>query len=128
MGITKHGKKDQVRGATSHQNQRDVTGGGDREPRCLGGQAKDEPLGVNHQDWVGQVSLESQFGDIGGILTQLIEEASDQLEECLQDIYDAKIRIERYELKAKKIEARLKILQDALNQWQVKVVETTVVE
>lgn len=128
MSVTEHGKKNQIWRAAGYQDQRDTSGRGDRQSGCLGNQAEDEPLGVNNQDWAGQISLESQFGNVGGILTQLIEEASDQLEECLQDVCDAKNRVERYELKAKKIETRLKILQDALNQWQVKVVETAVIE
>jgi hypothetical protein len=128
MGVTKYGKKDKVRGTTRYENQHDAPRRSNRESGCLGNQVEHEPLGVDNQDWIGQISLESQFGDIGGILTQLIEEASDQLEECVQDISDARSRVERYELKAKKIQARLKVLQDALKQWQVKVVETAVIE
>jgi len=128
MSVTKHGKKNQIRGAAGHESHHDVTRRGDRESGCLGCQAEDESLGVNNQNWVGQVSVESEPGDVGGILAQLIEEASDQLEECLQDIYDTRGRIERYELKAKKIEARLKILKDALKEWQAKVIETAIAE
>lgn len=106
----------------------DIAGDGNQQSGRLGEEAENEPLGANYPDWLRQDPHKPGSASVGGVLSQLIEEADDQLVEIEERIDKALIRVEKYREKIEKVKARRQQLLAVLEVWKAEATKESTIE
>jgi chromosome segregation ATPase len=112
--------EDQKRGTRRTEAECDSHPDGERnrQVRQLGRESANQPLGTDHPDRSGQAGNTSRLESLGGIYSQLLEEAEEQLAELEDRLEDTKAKAVKYEQRIERLQARRQQLLESLETWQ----------
>ncbi|KAM3114928.1 hypothetical protein [Phormidesmis sp. 146-33] len=93
---------------------------GERDSRTghLGGQSGSQSIGTDHPTGTRQNSGASRLESLGGIYSQLLEEAEEQLAELEDRLEETKTKTIRYEQKIEKVRSRRQQILESLESWR----------
>lgn len=111
------GKKIRARGAKTRCD-RDTDRKRDRRVGQLGEKFGDQSIGTGDSDRVRKIADSSRLESLGGIYSQLLEEAEEQLAELGERLEDAKTKVVKYEQRIERLQARRQQILDSLEAWR----------
>ena len=84
----------------------------------MGKESGNQSIGTDHPTRTGQNSGASRLESLGGIYSQLLEEAEEQLAELEDRLKETKAKTIRYEQKIEKVRSRRQQILESLESWR----------